>query len=1371
MKSKGSKLMRIFWGLIGEVKIVTTKKNKQDHLIAIFLMREGETMLQEENESEITSLKKKLEVHMARNELLQNENQELREEVVRLKSQIISLKAHNMERKSVLWKKLQKSIDDNNNSEAHQQHKAPPVQVITCEKSSQNENVHTNPGFQDSAAPRKDKPAIVPPAPPPRPSPTLLLPPLHKKEKGLKVQPTIAPPPPPTPPKLSLVGLKSVRRVPEVIELYRSLTRKDANMENRIHSNGIPTVAFTRNMIEEIENRSTYLSAIKSEVQRQGEFISFLIKEVESTSFADVSEVESFVKWLDGELSSLVDERSVLKHFPQWPEQKVDALREAACNYRDLKNLESEVSSYDDNPKEPLKDTSTARQASILERSVSAKERMRESTSKRYRNFHIPWEWMLDTGIIGQMKLSSLKMAKEFMKRITKELESNELLQEDNLFVQGVKFAFRVHQFAGGFDTETIEAFEELKKIGCAIPSYSVNFSLSAPLTVKHPNPKILFPFEATANQKTLTFFVPYLQSSVAAASAIALSRSRNSEESMVGNSEEDRDGLHQSPLRIPELLYVSVKMQNPNLTLSGDLLPHISGSCPSGDPSKALSMERESASVWELSFVVPPNHEALEFKFLLKPKYIDNPCFVEEGPSRVLIGGALQYGDRLALFRLDNDQVLEYRVFVEAKRASPFDLAASWRAYQENFRLSTVRGIPDVSINSEVQTGSENISSVSLELDLEHYIVPSPPVSASSALVYAANMTENPRSLDSGFASISSSTVDGGVPMIDQPETVKFMEVNAPDPAKVYQSPGMVKSQSAGTILPLQKEGDMRGLLVDRGVGVPRLVKSSSSYAFTTNLNLYTDTKNSIPAAAGAVAAAAIADQMLGPKEHRHLAIVMVSLPARGKTYTAAKLTRYLRWLGHNTKHFNVGKYRRLKHGSSQENLQSMSYSSLQSADFFRADNPEGVEARNEVAKMAFEDMISWMQEGGQVGIFDATNSSKQRRNMLMKLAEGRCKIIFLETICNDVDIIERNIRFKIQQSPDYAEVSDFEAGLRDFKERVANYEKASLSYVYETVEEGSYIKMIDMASGHGGQIQVKNISGYLPGRIYQHPLLGLFGSQCATFLSSRMPCHPHAQPTQHTSAVTPARALFRREKFTHMTSDASSVSITLEPPPSASRRALLTGEHPLQLRAFVNTHLTPRPILLTRHGESQYNVRGRIGGDSALSEAGELYKKKLAKFVEKRLKSERAACIWTSTLQRTILTAGPIVGFPKIQWRALDEINAGVCDGKTYEEIKKNMPEEYESRNKDKLRYRYPRGESYLDVIQRLEPVIIELERQRAPVVVISHQAVLRALYAYFTDRPLKEIADIEMPLHTIIEIQLGVTGVEEKRYKLMD
>ncbi|KAJ0096776.1 hypothetical protein Patl1_28064 [Pistacia atlantica] len=69
---------------------------------------------------------------------------------------------------------------------------------------------------------------------------------------------------------------------------------------------------------------------IKSDVKKQKEFIHLLIKEVESASFSEISDVETFVRWQDGELSSLIDERAVLKHFPQWPEQKVDALREAA---------------------------------------------------------------------------------------------------------------------------------------------------------------------------------------------------------------------------------------------------------------------------------------------------------------------------------------------------------------------------------------------------------------------------------------------------------------------------------------------------------------------------------------------------------------------------------------------------------------------------------------------------------------------------------------------------------------------------------------------------------------------------------------------------------------------------------------------------------------------------------------------------------------------------------------------------------------------------------------------------------------------------------------------------------------------------------
>ncbi|MCI18257.1 protein CHUP1 chloroplastic-like, partial [Trifolium medium] len=90
---------------------------------------------------------------------------------------------------------------------------------------------------------------------------------------------------------------------------------------------------------------------IKNDVETQGDFIRYLIKEVEGAAFTDIEDVVPFVKWLDDELSYLVDERAVLKHF-DWPEQKADAMREAAFGYCDLKKLESEASSFRDDPRQ-----------------------------------------------------------------------------------------------------------------------------------------------------------------------------------------------------------------------------------------------------------------------------------------------------------------------------------------------------------------------------------------------------------------------------------------------------------------------------------------------------------------------------------------------------------------------------------------------------------------------------------------------------------------------------------------------------------------------------------------------------------------------------------------------------------------------------------------------------------------------------------------------------------------------------------------------------------------------------------------------------------------------------------------------------------
>lgn len=252
-----------------------------------------------------------------------------------------------------------------------------------------------------------------------------------------------------------------------------------------------------------------------------------------------------------------------------------------------------------------------------------------------------------------------------------------------------------------------------------------------------------------------------------------------------------------------------------------------------------------------------------------------------------------------------------------------------------------------------------------------------------------------------------------------------------------------------------------------------------------------------------------------------------------------------------------------------------------------------------------------------------------------------------------------------------------------------------------------------------------------------------------------------------------------------------------------------------------LMNLHITPRKIWLTRHGESEYNVLGRIGGDSSLSGKGQEYARRLGEWVLEQVGVEGKLIVWTSTLKRTIQTA-QYIPKPKVHLKELDEIDAGDMDGLTYQEIaqkvsksflklfplhhilllssipllfffysssillflfyfssilllflyssiclflysfhniltfkNKKYPEDHNLRTHEKLKYRYPRGESYQDVIHRLEPVMFELERTRQPILVVAHQAVLRALYAYFMNKPPEEVPFLSIPLHQVIEI----------------
>uniref|UniRef100_A0A7S1LSW2 6-phosphofructo-2-kinase domain-containing protein n=1 Tax=Alexandrium catenella TaxID=2925 RepID=A0A7S1LSW2_ALECA len=220
--------------------------------------------------------------------------------------------------------------------------------------------------------------------------------------------------------------------------------------------------------------------------------------------------------------------------------------------------------------------------------------------------------------------------------------------------------------------------------------------------------------------------------------------------------------------------------------------------------------------------------------------------------------------------------------------------------------------------------------------------------------------------------------------------------------------------------------------------------------------------------------------------------------------------------------------------------------------------------------------------------------------------------------------------------------------------------------------------------------------------------------------------------------------------------------------------------------------SHIHPEPhqLYLSRHGQSTYNAVRKIGGNPGLTEDGERYALWLGAWVPDHICTEgpgqphRACRLWTSSMKRTIDTARhiphPLLELGDGQlwqqmslrvYRNLDEIFAGEYEGMTYEEIERTSGDEAILRKKDKLGYRYPRGESYFDLIARLEPLMHELESYKEPLLIVSHQATLRMVYAYLMGIDRTEAPKLDIPLHTVIKIQYdgfgrqGQTVTEER------
>ena len=140
-------------------------------------------------------------------------------------------------------------------------------------------------------------------------------------------------------------------------------------------------------------------------------------------------------------------------------------------------------------------------------------------------------------------------------------------------------------------------------------------------------------------------------------------------------------------------------------------------------------------------------------------------------------------------------------------------------------------------------------------------------------------------------------------------------------------------------------------------------------------------------------------------------LIIVMVGLPARGKSYVSKKLCRYLNWLQYETTIFNVGNRRRkvVLQSAHSSNTHDRAHTSSdnQAANFFDPENVAATKLREQVALETLDEAVDHLvQGGGSVAIFDATNSTIERRNLITRRIRQRSseiQVMFLESQCFD--------------------------------------------------------------------------------------------------------------------------------------------------------------------------------------------------------------------------------------------------------------------------------------------------------------------------------------------------------------------------------
>ncbi|ACQ51713.1 alpha-ribazole phosphatase [Clostridium botulinum] len=162
---------------------------------------------------------------------------------------------------------------------------------------------------------------------------------------------------------------------------------------------------------------------------------------------------------------------------------------------------------------------------------------------------------------------------------------------------------------------------------------------------------------------------------------------------------------------------------------------------------------------------------------------------------------------------------------------------------------------------------------------------------------------------------------------------------------------------------------------------------------------------------------------------------------------------------------------------------------------------------------------------------------------------------------------------------------------------------------------------------------------------------------------------------------------------------------------------------------------------IYLIRHGETEQNKRKNFYGklDVELNEKGEEQSYKVGEL----LKDIEFNKIYISDRKRTRETAEIILERNKFYEKEkniiykderINEIDFGIFEGKSYEEIGSLYPKEQEKWEKDWKNFPSPKGESAVVFYNRVENFMKHIQKEEdGNYLIVTHGGVIRMIYSY--------------------------------------